>query len=174
MKPSLLMLVAGLSAATLQGQNTMEVVRIGGSDNQFSLATIEKITFTPTDMVVANPNTSIPMDDIAVITFTDIPLSAVPKTSSKPFAKKELFLASSASRVLVSFAISKPGAVRVTITDGRGRTVRTLTKQSAVAGTVSLSWDKKDEKGARVASGIYLVSALADGKKLTSPQLILK
>jgi hypothetical protein len=52
---------------------------------------------------------------------------------------------------------AEDGPVRVDIFDAEGRRIRTLARAIAPAGAAELSWDGRDQRGRRVAPGIYLV-----------------
>ena len=53
--------------------------------------------------------------------------------------------------------------LKATVIDLNGRAVRTLVRQSVAAGATSLDWDLRDDRGERVAPGIYFVRATAGG-----------
>jgi hypothetical protein len=57
--------------------------------------------------------------------------------------------------------------LRATILDLSGRTVRTLARPGASAGVATFVWDLRDERGARVAAGVYFVQAAAGGETQT-------
>ena len=42
------------------------------------------------------------------------------------------------------------------------------------AGAHSFAWDGRDERGARVASGVYLASLTVDGERRTVPLVLLR
>ena len=62
----------------------------------------------------------------------------------------------------VSFGLSIPASVTLTIVNAKGTVVRTLlSKASEPGGAVSATWDRKDSSGKRVASGTYKASVTA-------------
>lgn len=72
---------------------------------------------------------------------------------------------------LISFALPSAGPARVQVFDAGGRLVRTLLDQDQWgAGRHELAWDGRDQDGAELSAGIYLVriqaSALADTKRI--------
>ncbi len=59
----------------------------------------------------------------------------------------------------IQFSVPQDAAqIAVTIRDGSGATVRTLTQGSTAAGTASVAWDGKDANGTQLAAGTYTVS----------------
>lgn len=60
----------------------------------------------------------------------------------------------------ISFDLQRPGPVRITVHDVRGRLVTVLTEARFAAGTHRLRWDGKDAHGKALASGVYLVRAV--------------
>lgn len=56
----------------------------------------------------------------------------------------------------LTFTLTKPGRVRVSVYDARGRYVKTLLDASRSAGEQSLLWDGSDARSRKVSSGVYL------------------
>ncbi len=68
----------------------------------------------------------------------------------------------------IGFDLPEAGRVSVRIYDGSGRLVRTLTDAGALpAGTHALTWDGRDDNGAGVSSGVYLIRFQAGGRLFT-------
>lgn len=61
------------------------------------------------------------------------------------------------------FTLAKPGPARVEVFDLAGRRVRSLANGHYAAGPTPIGWDLADASGRRVAAGIYLVRAVAEG-----------
>lgn len=61
---------------------------------------------------------------------------------------------------------STPAAVTVTTLDGR--LVRTLRQSVLPAGEHLCAWDGRDDRGQRVAAGVYTIQLEAAGRTLTS------
>jgi hypothetical protein len=57
----------------------------------------------------------------------------------------------------IAFRAGTAGEARVDLYDVRGRRVRTLARLQVIPGRYVLDWDLADERGARVARGIYFV-----------------
>ena len=72
------------------------------------------------------------------------------------------------------FGLDRGGRARVDLIDVRGRLVRTLHEGPLPAGAHSFTWDGRDERGARVASGVYLASVRVDGERRTAPLVLLR
>lgn len=66
-------------------------------------------------------------------------------------------------RTTVGFSLPHPQRVAVEVFDLRGRRVRTLHDGVLAAGPQRLAWDGKDERGAGVGGGVYLVKVGGDG-----------
>ncbi len=66
-----------------------------------------------------------------------------------------------------------PGRARVEVFDLTGRLVRSLANGPFAAGTTPLEWDLADGSGRRVAAGVYLVRAVAEGATVSRRLVIL-
>lgn len=73
--------------------------------------------------------------------------TAIEKISPNPTAES--------SRI--TFALAKPGVVRLEVFDITGRRIRTLASSTFAAGHHDVAWDGKDDRGARARAGIYRV-----------------
>jgi hypothetical protein len=58
-------------------------------------------------------------------------------------------------RTTLTFTLSKPGRVQVSVYDLQGRLVKKLLDQSLAAGAQSLDWDGSNAHSSRVSSGVY-------------------
>ncbi len=74
----------------------------------------------------------------------------------------------------LSYTLSEPMHVNVTVYDLRGRKVRTLVYGSGQKGMNEAIWDGTDASGKTAASGIYLFKLEAGGAVMTSKALMLK
>jgi hypothetical protein len=63
----------------------------------------------------------------------------------------------------MEFTLAEPGPARVEVFDLAGRRVRSLANGPFPAGPTPLDWNLADGSGRRVAAGVYLVRAVADG-----------
>ncbi len=76
----------------------------------------------------------------------------------------------------VSFDLSIPhaAAVSLVVHDGAGRVVHRIADASLVAGRHVLVWDRRDDAGRAVPSGIYFVRLQAPGVVLTRKAIVLQ
>jgi hypothetical protein len=72
------------------------------------------------------------------------------------------------------FAIPQAGRVRLAIYDVTGRLVRTLVDQVLQAGWHPMTWTHTDSRGARVASGVYMVRLEAAGEVRTRKMVLAR
>lgn len=63
----------------------------------------------------------------------------------------------------IAFDLERSGPVRVTVHDVRGRLVKVLADGPYAAGSHRLRWEGTDAADVALASGVYLVRAVADG-----------
>ena len=124
-------------------------------------------------------------DDDAVCTADDKLLSNEPTaTISGPSAKvvaasAPLGLAPNApnpfnASTLIPYRLATPGAVRLEIYNLLGQPMRTLVDQFQDVGSYQVSWDARDQRGAAVAAGVYLVRLHYPGGVQTRHLLYLK
>ncbi len=78
------------------------------------------------------------------------------------------------SETVIRFNLSKPSEVTLVIYNMLGQRVKTLVQGYLKAGTTSLSWDGKDEKGKAVSSGVYLYELKAGELTETKRMVLLK
>ena len=124
-------------------------------------------------------------DDDAVCTADDKLLSNAPtKTITGPSAK---VVAASAppglapnapnpfnASTIIPYHLATPGAVRLEIYNLLGQPMRTLVDQVQDAGFYRVSWNARDQRGAAVAAGVYLVRLQYPGSVQTRRLLYLK
>jgi len=70
-------------------------------------------------------------------------------------------------RTTIWYDVPRASQVSLRVYDLRGRLVRQLVNGQVQPGRHSVDWLGRDEKGAEVASGVYLVRVLADGLAVT-------
>ena len=71
------------------------------------------------------------------------------------------------SEVALSFALPRSGPVKLAVFDLAGRRLRVLEQGNRPAGRHRVAWDGRDEAGARLGNGIYLVRMTAAGNSWT-------
>ena len=77
-------------------------------------------------------------------------------------------------RTRLRFVLSSPGDARLTVFNVAGRRVREFALRGLAAAEHFVTWDGRDDAGARVASGSYLVRFEANGITDTGSVLLLK
>lgn len=87
-------------------------------------------------------------------------------------------VASSSSRDLIAtqirYALSQGAHVKLIVYDIHGRRVRVLEDAEKAAGEYAQAWDGKDERGATVASGVYVYRLQIEGRVLARKMLLLE
>jgi hypothetical protein len=74
----------------------------------------------------------------------------------------------------IAYALPQPMPMRLVIHDIAGREMRTLVDGLRGAGESRVTWDGRDEHGARVRAGVYLCRLEAGGTKLTRKLSVLE
>ena len=77
-------------------------------------------------------------------------------------------------RTEISFELSRPRTVELSIHTLSGQRVYTLFAGAAPAGQSRYAWDGRDQRGSGMASGLYLVRLRAGGDILTEKVLLMK
>jgi hypothetical protein len=73
----------------------------------------------------------------------------------------------------LAYSLARDGDVRFTVHDLRGRLVRRLEAGEQSAGLHETQWDARDDQGRRVATGMYLVRFMVDGRPVNSRRLTI-
>jgi hypothetical protein len=74
----------------------------------------------------------------------------------------------------ITFSLPKDELVRLEVYDMLGRLVKTLVNSTVSAGNFSITWDGKDQDGAKVSSGMYLYRLQAGSFSTVKKMLMLK
>jgi serine protease len=74
----------------------------------------------------------------------------------------------------ITYSIPAAGDVALTVYDIRGRLVKRLVEDRQDGGEHTVTWNGRDERGARVASGMYLIRLEAAGEKRVVKAVLLK
>ena len=74
----------------------------------------------------------------------------------------------------IRFELARAGYVRLSVYDIAGRLVRTLVDTSIQAGSHSVAWDGRDERGREMASGLYFYRVAAGAATETRPMTLLR
>ena len=68
----------------------------------------------------------------------------------------------------IAYSLATPATVRLAAFDTGGRLVRVIAKGMRPSGYHTATWDLSDERGRRVAAGVYLIRLDVDGRKVES------
>jgi len=75
----------------------------------------------------------------------------------------------------IRYSIPPPGGrVSIRIYNVRGELVRTLVDETVTAGSYAIPWEGEDNRGQRVASGVYFVRMVAGDFRSTKKLMVLK
>lgn len=74
----------------------------------------------------------------------------------------------------INYSLEKPSQVKIVVYDLQGRTVRTLENSYKTAGEYSILWDASDNRGHKVAAGIYYYSLEAGNLTMQKKMILLK
>ena len=74
----------------------------------------------------------------------------------------------------IQYSVPKAGDVEANIFDTQGRLVRSLSKSFQQAGTHSIVWDSRNNKGGFSASGAYFCQVLFNGSALVKKLVLIK
>jgi len=77
-------------------------------------------------------------------------------------------------RVRINFTVARRGNVSLGVYDATGSLVRTLVNGKIEAGSQSVTWDRTNSNGRRVASGTYFYRLTIDGKSVSGKAIVLK
>lgn len=77
-------------------------------------------------------------------------------------------------RTTLAFDLASPTEVSLKVYDLRGRLVKTIVAGRRVAGTHEVVWDGADDRGRRVASGVYFAHFEAGAAVQTHRLVLLK
>lgn len=124
------------------------IVYVSDSDNGLYLFTVEDFAGVPTG-VVATP------DARAARLIGNYPNPFNPSTT-------------------IAYEVARTGDVSLAVYDVDGGLVRVISRGRASAGRREARWDGTDERGRRVASGVYFVKLTAGGAADTGRLLLLK
>ncbi|MEO0079844.1 MAG: kelch repeat-containing protein [candidate division WOR-3 bacterium] len=74
----------------------------------------------------------------------------------------------------ISYYVPAKGNVNLSVYDASGKLVRTLVSGVSEPGTKTVTWDRKDKTGTRVASGTYFYRLTVDGKSVSAKAIVLQ
>jgi hypothetical protein len=97
----------------------------------------------------------------------NVSLTSAPPASPLEVALSPPFPNPMRDAVSIRFVTADPGPVRIAIHDVSGRHIRTLEDEPREPGAGLLRWDGRDDRGTRVAPGVYLVQMRSRGQALS-------
>ena len=74
----------------------------------------------------------------------------------------------------IQFALATAGRARLSIFDAQGRLVRTLVDGPLAAGPHAAPWEGRDDRGGRLATGVYFVRLEAPGATTTAKVVLME
>jgi 1,4-alpha-glucan branching enzyme len=80
----------------------------------------------------------------------------------------------SAGGMSITFDLAKSGRAKISIHDIAGRHVRTVCEDTYPAGRSVVSWDGANQRGDRVAAGVYIIRIDAAGKEALRKATVLR
>lgn len=80
----------------------------------------------------------------------------------------------SGSDAEIQYSLPEAGFARLTVFDVTGRVVTTLVEEMSAAGTFCVSWDGRDQFGAKVASGVYFANLETSKEVVTGKIMVVR
>ncbi len=77
-------------------------------------------------------------------------------------------------KTTISFHLADPGRVQLAVFDVQGRLVKKLLDEEKLSGPHVIEWNGTDERGERVASGVYLAKFVAQEHEQTQKMILMK
>jgi serine protease AprX len=78
----------------------------------------------------------------------------------------------SSGNTSLSFVLSRPQRVRLTVLDVAGRLVRTVVDSRAEAGAHQVSWDGRGDDGSSARTGFYICRLVTEEGVMTRPLVL--
>jgi hypothetical protein len=91
------------------------------------------------------------------------PVAAV--AAAVEFGISPIAIPTNGSHVRIDYGIAVAGDASLCVYDVRGRVVRRVAVARLTAGRYTAQWDRREEGGSRVASGVYFVRLRADSRE---------
>ena len=74
----------------------------------------------------------------------------------------------------IRFSLAASGRVRLVVYDAAGRRIKTLVDAVRRAGDHSIEWSGRDDRGARVDSGVYFAVLAAEKTRRSMKMVLLR
>ncbi len=150
---------------------TLDVNLNAGGQRKFEIAAVQKISYdtaAPVKMIVTlTDNTSAAFEISAIKSVT---FGGKPAQADSPALKRingqlaRLSTRKSGAAASISFSLSKPSQVTVTLHSVSGALIRTVKKDNYAAGNHVIFWDATGRGAARMASGNYILKIAGIGQ----------
>ncbi len=108
-----------------------------------------------------------------VATVDSTTTSVMPQTGVEPGTLQWAQPSPFRGTTLLNFTLPTPSDATLTVYDVAGRVVRVLVDDRRGQGVHTARWDGRDDRGSRVASGMYLVKLVAGGLEQTTNVVFL-
>ncbi|MGA9364748.1 MAG: FlgD immunoglobulin-like domain containing protein [Bacteroidota bacterium] len=121
-------------------------------------------------------STSIPIQDIQMLTFSDISAVGNEKLAAviKTFTLLQNYPNPFNPTTTIEYRLPKTGSVEIRIFNLNGQLVRTLESTHQVPGTHTVVWDGRNIGGQTVASGLYIYEVTFENSMLAKKMLFIK
>jgi flagellar hook assembly protein FlgD len=114
------------------------------------------------------------VDDVSKITFSGLTGIADVAIASRVLSRLRLYPNPTRGKTVIEYQHARDGMVTVSVFNIMGQRVRTLTAGIEKAGSHSVTWDSRDERGTMVAAGVYLGRVETVGNVRTSKLIVIK
>ncbi|MEE9269408.1 MAG: choice-of-anchor B family protein [Candidatus Krumholzibacteria bacterium] len=109
-----------------------------------------------------------------IFSFSGTTPTAIPKRAPVGFALNQNFPNPFNPTTTITYTLESAGNVVLTVYDAAGRRIRTLLNGVQGAGAQTATWNGRDNRGHRVASGVYFYRLEAGGASDTRRMVFLK
>ncbi|MFH1841640.1 MAG: cadherin-like domain-containing protein, partial [bacterium] len=163
-----------LSLVSLATAGTQGVAYI--DSNSTTITFIPSMSYAGEDSFVYTVGDCMGATDTAMVVIDVADLTAVDQgeTASAEFRLHPNYPNPFNPQTRISFDLPVAGHATVVIYDIRGRRIRTLTDSFQEAGTVTLDWFGRDDRGRKVPSGVYFVQLAAQHQVATHKLVLLR
>ena len=114
------------------------------------------------------------IDDIQVLAVPHVGVEGGSTAPQAPLMVDPIYPNPSPGQVTVPFSVSGAGLVNVSVYDLSGRQVSTVSSELLPAGSHSISWLGRDDRGELVTSGVYFVRVFARGTSVTRKVILAR
>ncbi len=118
----------------------------------------------------------VPVYDIKTVA-KFFPVGGGPQAKGREPVKVEMYVASpnpATQMINIGFSISRDVEVKMVVYDISGRVIKTILNGYVNAGMHKVIWDRTDDSGRRLPSGVYFVRLETDGFRKTEKAILLR